>query len=256
MLQILLTNDDGINAPGIHALIKEFSQIADIFVAAPDAERSATSQAITVHQPIRVDKEVLNYPNTKAWRIGGTPTDCVKIALEAGLMNKPDIVISGINHGPNLGTDILYSGTVSAAIEAALHGIPAIALSLDFWQPGHKWQIEDFSQAANSAKTIVAKTLKNRLPPNTLLNVNIPAGKESAKIVTTKLGIRQYENTFERREDPSGRTYYWMGGKAIDAGNASDTDIAAVKAGNISVTPVHFDLTNYAIMDIIAKWEL
>ncbi|MCE5285859.1 MAG: 5'/3'-nucleotidase SurE, partial [Pelosinus sp.] len=175
-MQILVTNDDGINAPGIHALVKEFSQLGNVFVVAPDAERSATSQAITVHQPIRVDKQDLNYLNTTAWRIGGTPTDCVKLALEAELISKPDIVVSGINHGPNLGTDVLYSGTVSAAIEAALHGLPAIAVSLNFWQPGHVWQIEDFTQAAKAAKNIVQKTLTNTLPPNTLLNVNVPGG--------------------------------------------------------------------------------
>jgi 5'-nucleotidase len=254
-LQILLTNDDGINAPGIHALVRELSQLGNVFVVAPDAERSATSQAITVHQPIRVDKHALNYPNTNAWRIGGTPTDCVKIALETDLITKPDIVVSGINHGPNLGTDVLYSGTVSAAIEAALHGLPAIAMSLNFWQPGHVWQIDDFTQAAKAAKNIVQKTLVNTLPPNTLLNVNVPAGKASPEVVITKLGVREYENTFERRQDPHGRTYYWMGGKAIDSDNAADTDIAALKAGNISVTPVHFDLTNYAIMDILDKWQ-
>lgn len=256
-MQILVTNDDGINAPGIHALCKELSLIGNVFVVAPDTERSATSQAITVHQPIRVDKHELNYPNVKAWRIGGTPTDCVKIALEANLTPKPDVVVSGINHGPNLGTDVLYSGTVSAAIEAALHGIPAIALSLNYWQPGHIWQIEDFAEAALVAKNIAQETLTKALPPNTLLNVNVPFSIKAKppEVVITKLGVREYENTFERRKDPQGRTYYWMGGKAIDSQNAADTDIAVVTAGNVSVTPIHFDLTNYAIMHLLEKWN-
>ncbi|QDR80640.1 5'/3'-nucleotidase SurE [Sporomusa termitida] len=252
-MHILLTNDDGINAPGIKALWLELSQIARITVVAPDSEKSASSQAITVHHPIWVDTHCIDTPAICAWRVGGTPTDCVKVALEALLTDdRPDIIVSGINHGSNLGTDILYSGTVSAAIEGALHGLPAIAMSLDSWQPF------DFMPAAKMARKIVEKMVTKCLPPNTLLNVNVPALKEEQfkGIAVTKLGVRSYENTFERRQDPRGRIYYWMSGKVSESENDPDTDIIAVKNGRVSITPIHFDLTNYGIIKAMETWEL
>lgn len=251
-MRILLTNDDGIGAPGIQALWRELRDLGEVTVIAPDGERSAMSQAITVHHPIRVDRHCLEYPNLCAWRVGGTPTDCVKIALETLLEEKPDIVVSGINHGPNLGTDVLYSGTVSAAIEGALHGIPAIAVSLDTWKAA------DFSIAARFIHRLVPKVAQRALPPNTLLNVNVPALSTTELKGTriTKLGSREYENTFEQRTDPRGRLYYWMGGTVVDSDSDPDTDIAAVKEGYISITPIHFDLTNYAIMEMLRDWSI
>lgn len=251
-MRILLTNDDGINAPGIQALWNELSSIANVEVVAPDSERSAASQAITVHHPIRVDRHCLNQPNICAWRVGGTPTDCVKIAIEALLTERPDFVVSGINQGANLGTDVLYSGTVSAAIEAAMHGIQAIAVSLD------SWEVCDFNPAARFTKKLI-QSMKNRsLPPNTLLNVNVPVAGEGNYngVAITKLGVRKYDNTFTKRRDPRGRDYYWMGGSVVDSDNDEDSDIVAVSQGKISVTPVHFDLTNYAIMDLLKEWEI
>ncbi|WP_371370959.1 5'/3'-nucleotidase SurE [Sporomusa aerivorans] len=253
-MHILLTNDDGIMAPGINALWRELSPFFRISVVAPDSEKSASSQAITVHHPIWVDKHPIDNYNICAWRVGGTPTDCVKVALEALLIDdRPDIIISGINHGSNLGTDVLYSGTVSAAIEGALHGLPAIAVSLDC-----SWEPFDFSPSAKAARKIIEAVMNNTLPPNTLLNVNVPAlpEHELQGISITKLGIRNYENTFERRLDPRGRTYYWMSGRISESENDADSDIMAVKAGKISVTPVHFDLTNYGIMNILESWGL
>lgn len=252
-MHILLTNDDGILAPGIRALWQELSQVFRISVVAPDSEKSASSQAITVHHPIWVDKHPLDNQNISAWRVGGTPTDCVKIALEALLVNdQPDIIVSGINQGSNLGTDVLYSGTVSAAIEGALHGLPSVAMSLDSWQPF------DFTAAAKAARRVVETMITKELPPNTLLNVNVPALPEHQLkgIAITKLGVRSYENTFERRQDPRGRTYYWMSGHVSETENAPDSDIIAVKNGKISVTPIHFDLTNYGIMNLLETWEL
>lgn len=251
-MHILLTNDDGIGAPGIQALWQELSKIAEVFVVAPDSERSATSQAITVHQPIRVDEHCIDHPRICGWRVGGTPTDCVKIAVEALLTEKPDLVVSGINQGANMGTDILYSGTVSAAIEGALYGIPSIAVSLD------SWQVRDFGPAAAFAGRLVQTVVKQTIPPNTLLNVNVPALKteEINGVAITKLGVRQYENTFERRQDPRGRAYYWMGGNILDSDNDPDSDVTNVKLGKISVTPIHFDLTNYAIIDLLKGWNL
>lgn len=251
-MRILLTNDDGITSEGIKALWLELSQIADVFVVAPDAERSAMSQAITVNQPIIVDKySIENNPPIHGWRVGGTPTDCVKIALETLLDKQPDILISGINHGPNLGTDVLYSGTVSAAIEGSLHNITAIAVSLD------SWQTANFGPAAKFTKRLVLQMKEKTLPPNTLLNVNVPAVEESEinGVTIAKLGVRRYENSFDKRRDPRGRTYYWMSGNVLDE-EASDTDVAAVKNNKISITPIHFDLTNYRIMNLITEWNI
>lgn len=251
-MRILLTNDDGIGAAGIQALWHELSKIAEVIVVAPDVERSATSQAITVHSPIRVDNYCFENPRICGWRIGGTPADCVKIALEALLTEPPDIVVAGINHGPNLGTDVLYSGTVSAAIEGALHGIPAVAVSLD---AGEKY---DFQPAAEFTSKLILNIANRSLPPHTLLNVNVPAlpATQINGVAITKLGVRQYENAFELRHDPRGRMYYWMGGNVMDTENDSDSDIVAIKGANISVTPIHFDLTNYGIMNLVQSWNL
>ena len=251
-MRILLTNDDGINSPGIQALWQELTELGEVYVVAPDSERSASSQAITVHHPIRVDQHMLSNSSIQAWRVSGTPTDCVKLAVEAILEMRPEVVVSGINQGPNLGTDVLYSGTVSAAIEAALFNIPAVAVSLD------SWNTADFSPAARFTRRFLTTMSSQHLPPNTLININVPALKESEikGPLITKLGVRQYENTFQKRVDPRGRTYYWMGGSIVENDNDEDSDIAAVKNGYISVTPIHFDLTNYNIMDMIKRWPL
>ena len=251
-MRILLTNDDGIGAAGIQALWHELSNIAEVIVAAPDVERSATSQSITVDSPIRVDNYCFDNPRISGWRIGGTPADCVKIALEALMTEPPDIVVAGINHGPNLGTDVLYSGTVSAAIEGALHGILAVAVSLD---SGEKY---DFLPAAKFTSKLVQNIINRTLPPNTLLNVNIPAlpATQFKGVAITKLGVRQYENIFDVRRDPRGRLYYWMGGNVMDTENDTDSDIVAIKMSKISVTPIQYDLTNYSIMDSVKSWNL
>jgi 5'-nucleotidase len=248
IMRILLTNDDGIFAEGIHALWQVLSEIGEVFVAAPDRERSATGHAITVHQPIRVDEHCFKDGKMCGWRIGGTPADCVKIAVEALLPEKPDFILSGINHGLNLGTDVLYSGTVSAALEGVLLGVPSIAVSLDMGTNGG-----NFVPAAQFAGKLIKKVMHSPLPANTLLNVNLPDGVDgcSAKVAVTTLGIRQYENLFDQRRDPRGRTYYWMGGGIVDNANAADSDVSAVKNGKISVTPLHFDLTNYKVMEEI-----
>ena len=252
-MYIAITNDDGIHAPGIRALWLELSKIADVAVIAPDSERSACSQAITVHHPIRVDEYAVHHPRVQAWSVNGTPTDCVKVGLESLLTRLPDIVVSGINNGSNLGTDVLYSGTVSAAIEAALHRLPAIAISLADRNP------VDFSVAARFARELVEKVIEQRnLPKNTLLNVNVPPllQEQIKGISITKLGKISYNNVFEKRQDPRGRNYYWMAGSMVDTGNDPDSDVEAVKAGYISVTPVHFDLTHYAILDMVKEWGL
>jgi 5'-nucleotidase len=230
----------------------ELSSIADIAVVAPDSERSACSQSITVHHPIRVEEYPVDQSGVTAWSVNGTPTDCVKLALEALLPRTPDMVVSGINNGPNLGTDILYSGTVSAAIEASLHGLPAVAVSLAAQRP------VDFSVAARYTRQLVERVMaQDSLPQNTLLNVNVPplAAMSIKGVAITKLGEVSYDNVFEKRQDPRGRTYYWMAGNVLDAGNDPDSDVEAVKAGYVSITPVHFDLTNYAIIDMVKDWD-
>lgn len=251
-MRILLTNDDGIYAPGIHAFAPVLSELGEVSIVAPDRERSATGHGITVHHPLRVQRYDIPDSNVCAWMVDGTPADCVKIAIQALLPVKPDLVVSGINLGSNLGTDILYSGTVSAAVEGVILGVPSVAVSLtDFTET-------DFSYAAQVAKGIIAKMLENGLPPNTLLNINVPPGqaKDIKGVCVTKLGNRQYENTFERRKDPRGRVYYWLGGDVVDVDNDPDSDIATVETGHISVSPVHFDLTNYHIMNQLKKWRM
>lgn len=251
-MKILLTNDDGINAQGIQTLINKLVNLGQIYVVAPEGERSASSQAITMNRPIRVDEINYNIENVKAWSISGTPTDCVKLAIETLLPEKPDLVISGINAGPNMGNDVLYSGTVSAAIEGALHKIPSIAISLN------KWQDCDFSYAAEFIWKFVDKNFKNDWQDSTLLNINIPAVAEEviAGVKVTKLGERKYANAFHRRQDPRGRIYYWMGGEIVDSGNGEDTDIYALKNNYISITPIHFDLTDYEAVNNLRKWQL
>ncbi len=253
-MRILLTNDDGILASGIQALMEAISEIGEVFIVAPDRERSATGHGITVHQPLRV--EVVDFPQAKGWAVSGTPADCVKIAVEALLPAKPDLVIAGINLGSNLGTDVLYSGTVSAAIEGVISGIPSLAVSLD----SHTLTA-DFSYAAKFIKKVAPLMTGKGLTPDTLLNINFPNldEKDVKGVRVTRLGTRRYANVFEARQDPRGRTYYWMGGQVQDEPesiNDPDIDIGAVRQGMVSVTPIHFDLTNYYIIDQIKKLSI
>ena len=251
-MRILLTNDDGIDAPGIKALWNELKDVAQIIVAAPSRQQSATSHSITVFHPIWVTEQIFDDSRITGWRIGGTPADSVKIALDSLLEAKPDLVVSGINHGPNLGTDVLYSGTVSAAVEGAMHGIPAIAISLATDDE------PEFGPAAAFCRRLVLQTLAQKLPPFTLLNVNVPplAQNNLAGVAITKLGVIEYANAFDKRVDPRGRVYYWMAGTPMETANSSDTDVAAVQAGKISVTPIHFDLTDYGLLEELQCWNL
>lgn len=247
-MRILLTNDDGVFAPGIQMLGAGLREIADVVVAAPSMEQSGASHSITVHDPIRVD--AFDMPQMTAWRIGGTPADCVKLALVRLMDEKPDFVISGINQGANLGTDVLYSGTVSAAREGAMHDIPSIAISLDaHCQP-------DFSQAALFMKTFLPRLQQKTLPKNLLLNVNVPHNWQCGGCFRfTELGVRKYENTFEKRVDPRGRSYYWMSGTPLMSANAADTDVAVVEKGEISITPIHFELTDQHLLSAFQAGE-
>jgi len=251
-MKILLTNDDGIQAEGIQTLRKTLNEIADVTVVAPSYERSATGHGITVHKPIRAEKVKFKGMNNDHWAVVGTPADCVKLAVEALMDETPDMVVSGINHGSNLGTDVLYSGTVSAAIEAMINGLPAIAVSLN----GDN--ILDFSFAAQFTARLLSLLQSKGFPANTLLNVNIPyvEPKEIKGVKVTKLGPRHYINTVERRKDPRGREYFWLAGDVVNESGDGNTDVDAIKDHYISLSPLHFDLTDYQVIETVKKWGL
>lgn len=245
-MRILISNDDGISAQGINQLRISLQDRNQVFVAAPDRERSATGHKITMHRPLRVRE--FSYPDSSAvgWEVDGTPADCVKLGLEALLPEPPDLVISGINQGPNLGTDVLYSGTVSAAIEGTINEIPSIAISLA------SYEYRDFTFAAGLAGELVFR-LGRELPQKTLLNINVPPG-EPRGIKVTRLGHRRYVNIFDKRIDPRGRVYYWMAGEPFDLDEDDpDTDVWAVKQGYTSITPIHFDLTDHHTIEEMRK---
>lgn len=251
-MKILLTNDDGIYAEGLYTLTKTLAAVHQVFVVAPDRERSATGHAITIHHPLRVEKISFHNPEIPAWKVDGTPSDCVKLAVLAPLIEKPDLIISGINRGPNLATDILYSGTVSAAVEGAILGYPSMALSLaEFENPDYSW-------AARFAAKLVEAVKEKKMPPDTLLNINFPSlgGEDVAGVMVTRLGLRRYKNVFEERKDPRGRTYYWMAGEVEEGNEAEGTDVWAIKHNYISVSPIHFDLTLHRLLAEVEGWEL
>lgn len=254
---ILLTNDDGVHADGLAALYDELGGRHEVYVAAPDRERSASSHAITVFQPLMVHRTHVGGPDspgggTEAWAVAGTPADCVKLAVASLLPRKPDVVISGINRGPNLGTDVFYSGTVSAAIEAAILGLPALAFSLAAFDD------LDYGFAARVARYLAERVAERRLPSTTLLNVNVPALHPTAVagIRVTRLSGHKWHDTFEERADPRGRSYFWLVGEPLEAGPEPGSDTEAIRAACVSVTPVHLDLTHHAILSEVEGWGL
>ncbi len=246
---ILITNDDGIYAEGIQRLsqcLYEKEGDYRLSIVAPDRERSAIGHAITMHRPLLVDEiSYFHNPELTGWCVNGTPSDCVKLAVEAILEDKPDLVISGINRGSNLGTDVLYSGTVSAAVEGLIMGIPSLAVSLT--GNGDK---KSFDFAGQFICRLFPLLLEADLPTSTLININIPTNTESIKGVrATRLGNRRYRNAFEKRIDPRGRVYYWLAGELVDDDEEEeDTDTMAIREGYISVTPIHFPLTNINVL--------
>jgi len=236
---ILLSNDDGIESEGIIALEEALRNVAEIYTVAPDRAQSSMSHALTLHRPLRARELAL-----RRWSVDGTPVDCVKLALTGLLAVRPDLVISGINKGPNLGDDIIYSGTVSAAIEAALLGIPAIAVSLV------SFENLDFGPAAEFCATLVSRIQERGIPPETLLNVNVPAlPKEKLKgWKLTRMGKRHYSENIVERVDPRGGKYYWIGGDDLGFAHEDGTDCVAVHDGYVSVTPLQVDLTNFKLL--------
>lgn len=243
-MNILISNDDGIFSGGIKALSEELSKKHNVYVVAPDRERSAASHSLTLTTPLRVEEmNDLDIGAKKAWAVSGTPGDCVKIGINAILSKneQPDIVISGINHGPNLGYDVLYSGTVSAAVEAAMLGLPAIALSLVAMKSGY----DDFKFASKFASALVDKLNNVIFPNKTILNVNIPNLEEEniTGVAITELGGKIFTSDYEKRVDPRGQTYYWMAGVPAYEPQDAPTDLAAIRNNKISITPLCFDMT-------------
>ena len=250
-LRILVSNDDGIDAQGIWALVRQLRRVGDITVVAPDRQQSAVGHAITMNHPLRVksfnkDGEFFGYA------VEGTPADAVKLAVRALLKRKPDILVSGINHGSNTAISVLYSGTVSAATEGTILGIPSIAVSLTTFRPA------DFSFAARFSAKIVKLVAKHGLPKGTLLNINIPPLKEKdiRGVRVTRQGKSIWDDTFDARRDPANKEYYWLSGALVEADEGQDVDQWAVSNNYISVTPIQYDLTDYAMVDVLKRWGL
>ncbi|WP_406678542.1 5'/3'-nucleotidase SurE [Moorella sp. ACPs] len=247
---ILVTNDDGIHATGIKALSLALTAIGKVVVVAPEKERSAIGHGITMHKPLRVTEVPWEEPIGKGLAINGTPADCVKLALDALLDEPAAMVVSGINRGENLGTDVLYSGTVSGAIEGCINGLPSLAVSLVGEEEF------DFTFAASFTARLAREILNRGLPQGTLLNVNVPHLPEAEikGIAITRLGRRRYINTVSGRKDPRGRAYYWLAGEKEDLDQGPDTDIGALRCGFISLTPLQLDLTHYAFQEELRSY--
>ena len=247
-MNILLTNDDGINANGIKILARHLEKIGKVAIVAPDRERSAVGHALTLHDPLRAVELGANL-----YSVDGTPTDCVNLGIHSLLSVKPDIVISGINHGANLGDDITYSGTVSTAMEATLMGIPAFAISL-----AANGEPDNFTQAAIFAAKLAGTIMENGLPADTFLNVNVPnlPREMLRRPLITRQGKRSYGGMIIDKIDPRGRSYYWIGTADMQFHDLEGTDYYAVTRGHISITPLHLDLTNYSSLHILEDWNI
>ena len=240
---ILVSNDDGVRSEGIAALAAALKDLGTVYVVAPDRERSAASHSLTLHRPLRVTET-----GPHAYAVDGTPTDCINIAVHGILPGRPDIVVSGINMGGNLGEDVSYSGTVSAAMEGTLLDIPSIAISLVARENF------DFTGAAAFAARLVRHVLRKGLPKDTLLNVNVPAVKGIKGHRITRLGKRYFSDVVIEKIDPRGKKYYWIGGDMVRWEGGKDADFYAVSRGYISITPLHLDMTNFSSLDELKRW--
>ncbi len=249
-MRILCTNDDGILAAGLDCLVRAAEQIGDVTVVAPDREQSATSHALTMHHPLRPIRR-----GPRRFQVDGTPTDCVMLAVEALMPERPDFVFSGVNHGQNMGEDVLYSGTVAAAMEGLALGIPAIAVSF----AGGDLRAD--AVRLNELVPRLAVLLKHLtgltpFPPDTLLNINLPpvSASDSPPVRLTRLGRRAYSNAIQPTQDPWGREIYWIGGGEVSWQGGGDSDFLAVRQGCISVTPLHLDLTHREALENAGEW--
>ncbi|MEM1126958.1 MAG: 5'/3'-nucleotidase SurE [Bacteroidota bacterium] len=250
---ILVSNDDGIGAPGIQALAAAVAPLGDVLVVAPATEQSAVGHAITVRDPIRLYPYPFEIPTGRlaAYSVAGTPADCVKLAINELLPRRPDLVVSGINQGPNTAVNVMYSGTVSAATEAAILGFDAAAFSLCAWTDGH------FDTAARFAHQIAQEILQRGLPPGILLNVNIPSlpYDDVDGVQVTRQARSRWIESFDKRHDPFDRPYYWMAGQFVNLDDDDTTDLAAIEARRVSVTPLQFDLTAHPFLSELHTWS-
>ena len=251
---ILITNDDGITAPGIHSLVNAVKDLGDVVVVAPDKPQSGMGHAITIGVPLRLDKVKDFFDGAEAWQTNGTPVDCVKLAVDKILHRKPDICLSGINHGANHSINVIYSGTMSAAMEASIESIPSIGFSL------LDYSIEaDFTAAEFYVNKIVKSLLERKMQKHFLLNVNIPAVPLDLMngVKVCKQAYAKYEEDFDERLDPHGKKYYWLTGVFVNFDKGKDTDVWALENNYVSVVPIQFDLTNYKLKEQLEKnWKL
>lgn len=250
-MTILVSNDDGIYAPGIYALYQAIRDLGDVHVVAPHAEQSAVGHAISLSNPIKC-KPVERDGHFFGYAVGGTPADCVKLAVYALLPKKPDLVVSGINLGPNAGISVIYSGTVSAATEGTIIGIPSMAISLATFTNPH------WDTAARVARELVPRLIERGLPPETLLNVNVPnlPYEQIKGYRVTRMGRSRFVEIFHRRTDPRNNVYFWMDGDMERLDDSPDTDLRALEEGYVSLTPIWFDLTHTAVLDEFrSRWS-
>jgi 5'-nucleotidase len=249
-MRFLVTNDDGILAHGLECLCEAAAPLGEVFVVAPDREQSATSHSLTLHHPLRPVRR-----GEKRWQVDGTPTDCVMLALEALMPGRPDFVLSGINHGQNMGEDVLYSGTVAAAMEGLALGVPSIAIS--FAGGDLRADVTQLREQVKPLTRILQHlTSLPKLPPDTLLNVNLPPvpGGEVKGVRVTRLGRRVYSQSVAPMKDPWGRQVYWIGGGDITWSGEADSDFRAIEEGYVSVTPLHLDLTHHDLLQGANRW--
>ncbi len=244
--QILVTNDDGITAPGIASLVSVASEFGDVYVVAPDKPQSGMGHAITIHEPIRLIENKVHDGVKASYQCSGTPVDCVKIAVDQILESKPDLCLSGINHGANHSINILYSGTMSAAMEGAIENIPSVGFSL----MNLSWD-SDFTVARDVVREVLGYMLENKLPEHVLFNVNIPsvAAEDFKGIRIAHQGNAKWQEKFMKRQDPGGRDYYWLTGEFDHKPNSEDSDVLLTRQGYASMVPIKFDLTNYDLID-------
>lgn len=250
---ILVTNDDGIAAPGIRALISVMKELGDVVVVAPDSPQSGTGHAITVNSTLYINKVDIDPDIDIEYSCSGTPVDCVKFAVSEILKRKPDLCVSGVNHGANSSINVIYSGTMSAAVEAGIEGIPAIGFSL----LDYSWNA-DFEQIKPSIKKIAQQVLENGLPEGVILNVNFPKLKEKdiKGIKVCRQAKAMWKERFDKRQSPMGKDYYWLTGTFVNLDKGEDTDEWALEHGYISVVPVQFDLTAHHAMQTLNSWKL
>jgi 5'-nucleotidase len=253
-MHILVTNDDGINAPGLLALAQAMRGLGKVTVVAPDRNWSASGHVKTMHRPIRV-KETVLADGSQAYTCDGAPSDCVAVALLGFIKQKVDLVVSGINPNANIGNDVTYSGTVTAAMEGAISGLPSIAVSQD--SPEYYEGLLDFSASARVAREVAEWVMTKTLPAGTFLNLNVPClPYESLKgYCITRQGIRLYHDVLVRRKDPRGKPYYWIGGPAPTGVPEKDTDYGAIKSGYVSITPLKLDLTAEPAIRVLKNWK-